>query len=79
MSLLQSIFPPRRPPPKVDPEQQALEEYNADMNQKRGVAQGERDRTARIAAYLKCVDEGGKDCRIDISWEELAEQGRDHG
>jgi hypothetical protein len=48
------------------------------MNQQRGEARSERDRTARIAAYLQCVEEGGKNCRIDISWEELAEQGSSH-
>jgi hypothetical protein len=74
VNLLQSLFTPKHVAPKVDEEKQALEDYNAAMNQQRGEARSERDRTARIAAYLQCVEEGGKDCRIDISWEELVEQ-----
>jgi hypothetical protein len=78
MNLLQSLFVPRRAAPRNNEEKQELEDYNAAMNQQRGEARSERDRTARIAAYLQCVEEGGKNCRIDISWEELAEQGSSH-
>lgn len=80
MNLLQLIFSPKHFTPKVDAEEKkALEEYSEDMNLKRGIAQSERDRTARIAAYLRCTEERRDDCRVDISWEELAQQGYPRG
>lgn len=76
MNLLQSLFAPRHATRRDDDEEKhALEDYKAAMNQQRGEARSERDRTARLAAYLQCIEGGGKNCRIDISWEELAEQG----
>lgn len=77
MSFLRSIFGPRPAPapPPSDPEKKALEEYKLSMTAERAKAETERDRTARIAAYLRCQAERREDCRIDISWEELAQQG----
>jgi hypothetical protein len=81
MSLWQRLFAPQHPTPRADPEAEAkaLKEYDMQMSEQRGEARSERDRTARIAAYVRCMEAGGTDCRVQISWEELAEQGRHHG
>lgn len=75
MNLLQQLFG-IKPPPQVDKQKKALENYNAESERIMEKAEFERDRTARIATYLKCMDEGGSNCRIDISWEEMARQGK---
>jgi hypothetical protein len=74
MNLLQHLFGTKHPP-HVDKQKNALEKYNAESERIMAKAEFERDRTARIATYLRCMDEGGSDCRIDISWEEMARQG----
>lgn len=74
MNLLQQLFGVK-PPHQVDKQKKALEKYNAKSEEIMAQAEFERDRTARIAAYLKCMEAGGTDCRIDISWEEMARQG----
>lgn len=74
MSFLQQLFGPKRPP-LIDEQKEALEKYNVEAEKIMQAAEFERDRTARIAAYLKCMEAGGTDCRIDISWEEMARQG----
>lgn len=74
MNLLQSLFGPKRPP-VLDEQKKALEQYDAAAAQRAAKEEFERDRTARIATYLQCIEAGGTDCRIDISWEEMARQG----
>lgn len=75
MSLLQSLFSPRRPSPPTD-DKKELKELEQAMAEKKGEARANRDQTARIAAFLRCQQEGkDKDCRINISWEELAAEG----
>lgn len=78
MSFLQQLFGTKRPPP-VDKQTKALEKYNAEAERMMEKAEAERNRTARIAAYLACIEAGGTDCRIDISWEEMARQGMGNG
>lgn len=80
MSLIHSLLSSFRQSPSTIPDEgkkTELEEFDQRMGEKLIEARAERDRTARIAAYLKCTQEGGTDCRIDISWEELAAGGLD--
>lgn len=74
MSFLQQLFGLKHPP-RVDKQKKALEKYNAEAGRVMQKSEFERDRAARIAAYVQCIQEGGTDCRIDISWEEMARQG----
>lgn len=78
MNLLQQLLNPKKPP-MIDKQKEELEKYEAAAKKRMAKSEFERDRTARIATYLKCTEEGRDDCRIDISWEELARRGMGDG
>jgi hypothetical protein len=79
MSLLERFFPSSAPNPRKDGVKTDLEEYKEKLSERQVEAEAERDRTARIVEYVRCTQQGKDDCRMGISWEELAAESVNHG
>jgi hypothetical protein len=72
MNLIQQLFGQRHQEVKPSDTKKELDEFDAVQAKQSKASDFEAMRAEHIASYLKCREEGRDDCRIDISWEEMA-------